>query len=196
MTAGAVLEQVLRDRPFYQSSGGGLTLSGGEPTSQLGFSTALLRLAGEAGLHRAVETCCFAKREDLLGLLPLADLFLIDWKESDPERHRAFTGVPNDGIRANLRALHDAGARIHLRLPIIPGWNDRPDHFAGIAALAHELPKLEQAEVMPYHPLGTGKPERFGLPPSACADVASPEPATVEGWKTELRRLGVPIKAG
>jgi pyruvate formate lyase activating enzyme len=195
LRADTVLERVLRDEPFFRHSAGGLTLSGGEPTHQLAFSLALLRLAGAAGLHRAVETCAFGEPERILTLLPHTELFLIDWKETDAERHRAYTGVANAGIRANLRVMHDAGARIQLRCPIIPGWNDRPDHFVGIAALARELPRLESVAVMPYHALGTGKAGRFGLPPSPCAGVEAPSEDTVAGWRDALRQLGVPVVA-
>lgn len=195
LSADAVLARILPDRPFHQSSGGGMTLSGGEPTMQPGFALALLRLAGAAGVHRAVETCAVCPPERLDALRPQVELWLVDWKDSDDARHRRATGAGNAGIRANLRRLHDAGARIRLRCPIVPGWNDRADHFAGIAALAAELPRLEGVELLPYHGLGGGKAARFGLPPAPCAGVAAPDAATVAAWQAELRRRGAPLLA-
>jgi pyruvate formate lyase activating enzyme len=97
--------------------------------------------------------------------MPLVDLFLFDFKETDPVRHAEFTGQSNELILKNLRALHDAGARIQLQCPIIPGFNCKDEHFAGIAALAQSLPNLVGVQLLPYHPLGKSKGERFGLPP-------------------------------
>jgi len=158
-----VMGEVLADRAFYGFSGGGLTLSGGEPMLQFDFSEALLRAAKGQGLHCCVETSGFAPRRHFESLLGLVDLFLYDYKETDPERHIEYTGVPNDLILENLRGLHAWGAQIALRCPIIPGLNDHEDHFAGIAALARQMPNLERIELVPYHPLGRGKIERLGM---------------------------------
>jgi pyruvate formate lyase activating enzyme len=187
-----VLREVIRDRVFYETSGGGLTLSGGEPLLQPGFAAELLGGARGQGLHCALETSGFAPWRHLETLLDRVDLFLFDFKETDPERHRQFTGVPNGEILANLRALHDRGARVALRCPIIPGCNDREDHFAGIAALAAELPGLADVELLVYHPLGRAKAARLGLdaPPAA----AVPDRAVLRGWADGLARRGVRVR--
>ncbi len=190
ITAGEALAEVERDRPFYETSSGGLTLSGGEPTLQPEFSRALLTLAGEAGLHRAMETCGFCQWANLEQFLPLVELFLFDYKESDPAKHEEFTGVPRARIVENLGRLHAAGAQVLLRCPIVPGFNDRDDHFAGIAALTRELPGLLGAEIMPYHRLGESKLSRFGLDDSRRPHVTAPEPETVAAWRARLRELG------
>ena len=191
VSVAEVLDEVLRERPFYETSGGGLTLSGGEPTFQLDFSRALLEAARASDLNTCVETCGLADWAKLAAILPLVDLFLFDYKETDPERHREYTGAPIEPILENLRMLHRQGTRVRLRCPIIPGVNDRPDHFAGIAALARELPELEGVELMPYHRLGESKAGRFGIDAAARADSAVPEKATVESWVAELRKEGV-----
>jgi len=188
-----VLDVVLRDRTFYETSGGGLTLSGGEPLMQVDFAEALLRAAKEAGLHCAVETCGHVGFDRFERLLPFVDLFLYDVKETDPARHADFTGASNDAILANLRALHERGASVLVRLPIVPGLNDRPDHFRAIAGLARELPGLLGFEVMPYHRLGTGKRERFGIGEDPLSHVQAPDAETVAGWVRELRELGVHV---
>ncbi len=188
-TVAEVMETVLRDRTFYETSGGGMTLSGGEPLMQINFTEALLRAAAEAGVHRAVETCGYVGWDRFERVLPLVDLFLYDVKETDPVKHVEFTGAPNAGILANLRTLHDRGAAVLVRLPIVPGLNDRPDHFESLAALARELPGLRGFEVMPYHRLGSGKRERFGLEPDGLAHVETPDPETVSGWVQALRGL-------
>jgi pyruvate formate lyase activating enzyme len=166
MTVEEVMKEVRRDRAFYATSGGGLTICGGEPLAQIDFTVALLSAARDEGLHRCVETSGFASWGRFRTMLPLVDLFLFDFKETDPQRHTEFTGQSNEIIVQNLRALHNAGARIQLQCPIVPGYNDREDHFAGIAALARSLPNLAGVQLLPYHPLGKSKLERFGLCPA------------------------------
>ena len=195
-TVGAVLDEVLRDLPFYQNSGGGITLSGGEPLRQPAFTAALLGAAKAAGLHTAVETCGEAPFATFRRLLPLVDLWLYDYKETDPARHREFTGVDNARILGNLRRLHAAGGRVRLRCALVPGLNARAEHFAGIAAIARELPQLEGVELMPYHRLGEGKADRFGGGKTGRLELEAPDTATVQAWRRDLRARGVPLLGG
>jgi pyruvate formate lyase activating enzyme len=190
ITVGEALDEVLRDEPFYQTSGGGMTLSGGEPLYQIEFSEALLDAAKQAGLHCCVETSGCAPYERLR---PSTDLFLYDIKESDPERHRQYTGAGVEQILDNLRILHARGARLRLRCPIVPGYNDRPDHFEGIAALARSLPGLDGVEVMPYHSFGDSKLDRMGLSAEGRAQSRIPEAPEIAGWVKCLRDLGAPV---
>ncbi|MBI2504922.1 MAG: glycyl-radical enzyme activating protein [Candidatus Latescibacteria bacterium] len=193
VSVAEVLELVRRDQPFYQTSGGGLTLSGGEPTLQFGFVRALLQAARAEGLHCCVETCGFGPAAHFAELLPLVDLFLFDLKETDEERHRAFTGVLRGPILENLRLLHDRGGRVRLRLPLVPGYNARPEHFAAVAELARSLPGLEGVELMPYHRLGTGKLERLGLEAKDRLEIEVPDEAVVEAWVAAFAALGVQV---
>lgn len=158
-----IISEVVRDKPFYESSGGGLTLSGGEPLLQMGFAKALLEAAGRNGVHRCVETCGAVPLSEFKDVISYVDLFLFDIKDMNNTRHIDHTGAPNTQILANLRYLHDDGAKIRLRLPLIPGFNDHSDHFDGVAALVSTLPNLCGVEVMPYHKLGLDKDRRFGL---------------------------------
>lgn len=192
-TVGEVIDEVLRDRPFYETSGGGMTLSGGEPLAQVEFSEALLIEAKREGLHCVVETCGLAGFDRFERIRPHVDLFLFDVKETDPARHREFTGADNGPILENLRRLHDAGSAILLRLPLVPGFNDREDHFEAVGRLASELPRLEGVEVLPYHPLGEGKRERMGMPPARRTPGATPEKAEIQRWIRALRDAGAPV---
>ena len=162
MNAEEIVQAVLRDKAFYDNSGGGMTLSGGEPLLTPDITLEVLRLAKEKGLHNCIETCGYAAWEDIEALLPYVDLFLWDFKESDDARHIEYTGVSNKRILENLRRLNDAGAKIILRCPIIPGCNDRKDHLLAIAALAEELDGVQRVDVEPYHPLGQSKSEGIG----------------------------------
>jgi pyruvate formate lyase activating enzyme len=192
-TASEVFEEVLRDKPFYETSGGGMTLSGGEPTQQIDFAAALLESARAAGLHCCVETCGFTDFARLRRLMGLVDLFLYDLKETDPELHRRFTGVPNERILENLRALHAANARIRLRLPLIPGCNARQQHFEQVAQLARELPRLEGIELMFYHPLGESKARRLGLAREPHIQPATPDEDMKTEWIATFAKLGVNV---
>jgi pyruvate formate lyase activating enzyme len=192
-TVAEVLDEVRRDLPFYETSGGGMTVSGGEPTLQIDFAEALLRAAREEGLHRCVETCGAAPSGHVERLLPLVDLFLFDLKETDGQRHRQFTGAGLGRILENLRLLHDRGARVLLRLPLVPGLNARDDHFVAVAELVRQLPRLEGVEIMPYHRLGTSKLGRLGLDPPQPLDLQPPDATTLAAWIDRFTALGVTV---
>ena len=194
MTAEAVMAEVLRDRAFYETSGGGLTLSGGEIFAQFDFAYALLKLAKENGLHTCVETCGFTETEKILALAPLVDLFLYDWKVTDPALHKQYTGADNGKILENLQALNERGAAVVLRCPIIPDVNDHDGHFAGIAALANSLPCITAVEIEPYHALGTEKAERLG---ERMRRFSAPSAEQVGTWMKLIRQKTViPVRRG
>ena len=192
-SADEIMREVLKDKSYYNNSGGGLTLSGGEPLMQSAFAQALLRAAKAAKLHTCVETSGFVAWSCLERIRKLTDLFLYDIKETDRARHVEFTGGPNARILANLRHLHARGANIILRLPIIPGYNDRADHFDGIAAICRELTGIQGVEIMPYHLLGEGKLGRFNLDKTRRANTISPKRETIENWIKELRQRGINV---
>ena len=193
MTVQEVIEEVLKDQPFYETSGGGMTLSGGEPLFQIDFTVALLQAARRARLHCCMETCGSADFEALRRTIPLVDLFLYDVKDTDERRHAANTGAGVRRILDNLRRLHEAGARIRLRLPLVPGCNDAEDNFRGIAGLVSQLPGLEGVEVMPYHDLGTSKRDRLGLPRPPGARIGMADRPQISTWLARLEQLGVPV---
>ena len=186
-TPEAIMAVVLRDRDYYKSSGGGVTFSGGEPLAQPEYLEALLCAAKAEGLHCTVETSGYAPWSAFTPLLPLVDYWLYDFKETDPELHVKFTGVRNPLIIENLQQLHDQGATILLRCPMIPQHNARKAHLDGIAALAKRLPKLQGVELLPYYDLWRGKLKRFGLT-TELPDSIKPPPADVfKSWNDYLR---------
>ncbi len=161
-TAGEIMAAVVRDRPFY-GQGGGLTLTGGEPTLQPDFCEALLRLAWHAGVSTAIETCGHALWPVFERLLPFLDTVLYDIKHIDRDRHRQFTGVDNGLILENLRRIVAAGATVRVRVPLIPGFNADPDAIAAIAAFVVALPDAVQGvDLLPYHSMGRTKYAALG----------------------------------
>ena len=183
VSANEVTAEVLKDKPFYKNSGGGVTLSGGEPLAQYDFSLELLKKAKENGIHTAIETCGYAEKSKILEIAKYVDLFLFDCKETDPELHKEYTGFDNKIILENLKALSDAGSKIILRCPIIPGFNDRAEHFKGISEIAGKLSGIEHIEVEPFHPLGESKYSALG---KEVADIPVPSGKTVDKWIKQI----------
>ncbi|MDD3154398.1 MAG: glycyl-radical enzyme activating protein [Victivallaceae bacterium] len=181
MSVEAVMQVVREDRIFYQTSGGGLTVSGGEPMAQFDFLLELLQCASEEGIPTCLETSGYAPRKCYREILPFVHTFLWDFKLADPMLHRQWTGVDNALILENLRDLDAQGARIVLCCPIIPGVNDCDRHFAEISELANTLGNLEKIKVEPYHPLGLDKCERLGIAPQF-ARTEIPRSAAVTAW--------------
>lgn len=180
-----VMKEVLSDAPFYASSGGGITLSGGEPLMQAAFALALLKSAKEQGLHTAVETCGFASADCVKSVAVWTDLFLFDYKETQKEKHLAYTSADRRVILENLALLNDLEKDIVLRCPIVPGYNDRVDHFEGIAALANAFTNILHVEVEPYHPLGEGKYQALGRKATA---IDAPGEKEVWSWMDFIQR--------
>ncbi|MDD4869271.1 MAG: glycyl-radical enzyme activating protein [Kiritimatiellae bacterium] len=192
MTVDAVMSEILADRAFYQN-GGGITLSGGEPLAQIDFTFALLQTAKKEGLNCCLETCGFASWDCFTRVLPLVDMFLYDYKVTNPEDHKRYTGQSNETILRNLRNLYDHQAKIRLQCPVIPGMNDTEEHLAGITALAKSMPLLEGVSILPYHPLGTSKLERFGWSPRVAIPVENNIRQTAEKWSGQLHQLGIRV---
>lgn len=193
VNAAEVLEVVLRDEAYYASSGGGITLSGGEPLMQPEFAKLLLMEAKARGLQTVVETSGYALWGAIRPLVPLVDLWLFDYKETNRRLHEKFVGKPNELIVSNLRRLHDAGAKILMRCPMIPQHNARQEHLDGIVALVRSLPKLQGVELLPYYDLWRSKLVRFGLSSELPETVKPPDSDTMNSWTTYLRRHGVRV---
>ncbi len=152
-----VIDEVLKDKIFYDNSDGGITLSGGEPLFQFEFSMDILKKARENGLNTAIETCGFATEEKIKEISKYVDLFLFDYKETYSVLIRLFMGVDNTDILKNLALLNKMGKNIILRCPIIPGLNAREDHFKGICDTANKFEHILHIELEPYHSLGENK---------------------------------------
>lgn len=161
-TVDDVIDEVMKDKIFYDNSGGGITLSGGEPMQQFKFAYELLKRAKEKGLHTCMETCGYANSENYNEIAKYVDIFNFDYKETNPVLHKKYTGVSNELIIKNLHILDDLGAKISLGCPIIPTLNDRDDHFEGIAKTANSLKNVLEINVVPYHPLAVRKYANLG----------------------------------
>ena len=195
MTVADVMEQVTADAGYYDLSGGGLTLSGGEPLHQPDFAAALLREAHAAGIHTCLDTSGHAPRRVLERVIGDVDLVLYDYKATGSAAHRKLTGVGSERIAENLAWLDDHGARIVLRCPLVPGVNDSPEHLAAIAALARRYSHIEAIDVLPYHALGRDKAERIGME-NPLSGLPSAGDAELARWIEELHRLGCDARRG
>ena len=188
-TVDELAKEIRIDLPYYViGEGGGITFTGGEPMLQVEFIEACIDRF--PGVHMCMETSGFAPSEAFLQILPKIDLFLFDYKLTDIAKHEYYCGTGNELILQNLELLHEHGADIVLRLPIIPTVNDDEGHFRAVASLICRYPRILYAEIMPFHSLGEGKLERFGLNPRM-HQYPVPTSQEVESWRTRLKALGV-----
>lgn len=162
-TVAEMIAEVEKDRPYYYRSGGGMTLSGGECLCQPEFSRDLLRAAKERGINTAIESMACADYEKIRQLLPYLDLYLMDIKHTNPEKHKEFTGRSNELMMENARRVALSGqTRLIIRVPVIPSFNDTVEEIRGIAEFADTLPGVEELHLLPYHRLGQDKYEGLG----------------------------------
>lgn len=156
VTVREVMEDVVKDVPYYRRSGGGVTLSGGEALAQPDFSYALLHESHEAGFNTAMETTGFADYEVIRPFFDVCDLFLMDIKHINSEKHRLFTTQPNERILENAEKIARNAKRLVIRVPVIPTFNDTPEEIGAIADFAAKLP-VDELHLLPYHRLGYDK---------------------------------------
>ncbi len=159
-----VMAEISKDTEFYAQSGGGITLSGGEPLMQYDFSLEILKEAKAAGLHTAVETSGYCHKE-LNEISNYVDIWLYDIKLFSESKHIQYTGVSNKIILKNLYFLDSIGAKIILRCPIIPDINNTKEHFDRISVFANKLNNVVAIHFEPYHPLGIDKAINLGRTP-------------------------------
>lgn len=183
VTAGEVLQEVLRDRPYYRRSGGGMTLSGGESLWQPDFAEALLTLCHESGVNTAIETTGFAEPAVIERLLPHLDLVLMDIKHMDSRKHEEFTTRPNELILKNAKLIAEKAKKLIIRVPTIPGFNDTEAEIGAIAAFAASLPRVTEIHLLPYHRMGRDKYDGLGRP-YLMGDI---EPPTAQHMERLLR---------
>ena len=158
-----IMEVVRKDAAFYRRSGGGITLSGGEPLSQAEFTLQLLSRCHQENIHTAIETCGMVTRNTLENIIPVIDLFLFDIKHMNALKHQEFTGVSNKEIIENLTWLCNHKANVILRLPMIPELNMELEDWKGLARLIDEM-GIREVNLMPFHQLGKDKYSHLGKP--------------------------------
>ncbi len=161
-TVAEVLAEIERDAPFFRRTGGGVTLSGGEPLQQIDFATALLRATRERGIHTTLETSGYAPWAAVMQVVPHVDQFLFDVKLSEGRSHKRLTGVDNEGILQNLAMLSRIHDDVIVRYPLIPGYNDRESQVTAMAHAVQALGRVRRVELLPYHRYGEHKYEMLG----------------------------------
>jgi pyruvate formate lyase activating enzyme len=199
LEAAALMAELERDRPFFDESGGGVTFTGGEPLAQGAFLLEALSLCRDEGIRAAVDTSGYAAEELLLEAAALGPIFLYDIKLMDDARHRAATGVSNEPILRNLRALSRSGADLRIRLPLVPGVNDLPGDLEAIAdflaAEAGGRASPWPVHILPYHGSARGKYGMRGLP-YALEGLAAPDGAGLERAASIFAARGIRATIG
>ena len=193
MSASEVFDEVIKDKIFYDTSGGGITITGGEPSYQAAFTLELLRLSKDAGISLAVETCGIGMRDFYKQVADLGTTFLYDIKCIDSVLHRKLTGADNTHIMSNIHYLMNRGADIIIRLPLIPNCNDSDEDIAELSEFLNKNKgRYRYAEIMPYHTLGIGKSERIGVIAPYIHDNATD--AEVSRWCSLFTSHGTDVR--
>jgi pyruvate formate lyase activating enzyme len=193
MDVNEVVAEVIRDRDFYETSGGGVTVSGGEALVQDDFVLSVLREFKEEGLHTALDTTGYATWEKLEKLLPFVDLVLFDVKHLDPAEHKRATGVGNRVILENLERVAESRA-VWLRMPVIPGFNDSEDHARRIGVLGKKI-RAERISLLPYHDGGSKKSGQVGKE-YKFPQGGAPDDCRMERLKEIIAAEGVDVSVG
>ena len=193
MTASEVFDEVMKDKIFYDTSGGGITVTGGEPSYQADFTLELLSLAKEARISFAIETCGTGSREFYEKAADLGTTFLYDIKSINPPLHRRLTGSDNSHIISNLLYLMERGADIIIRLPLIPDCNDSDEDISLLSTFLNENKgRYRYAEIMPYHTLGNSKYEKTGIVASYIRENSNKD--EISRWCSLFESHGINIR--
>ncbi|HCV28582.1 MAG TPA: glycyl-radical enzyme activating protein [Dehalococcoidia bacterium] len=192
MSVDEVMEAVRADAGFYDESGGGVTLSGGEPLLQAEFAIALLRACHTAGIHTAVDTCGQLQWSTLEAALPFTEMFLYDLKDMSSENHRANTGVLNDRIIDNLKRLSGTGVPIEIRIVIIPGVNDSDDQIEGAGRFIGGLDNITGVRLLAYHRMAGSKYDALDMK-NTLPDVEPPDELRLMAIGKQLEAQGLTV---
>ena len=192
VTAEEVVEEVIKDMPFYRRSGGGITLSGGEPLMQADFASKILRLCKERNISTAIEISGFADKNDFTKVLRYTDFIYYDLKHMDSKKHKAGVGVGNEMILENLNRI-PMNMTVIVRVPIVPGYNDSRKNILDTAEFVEKLNKVKKIELLPYNKLGVSKYERLGkkylLP-----NIELPSHEEMSRLKNVVETCGIPCE--
>ncbi len=191
MTVDEVISIVEEDKIFYETSGGGMTISGGEPAMQSEFTLALLKKAKEATISTAVDTCGFAKQEIYESFLPYTDIFLFDLKHMTSEGHLKCTGQDNALILSNLKFLAASNAKIEIRIPLVPGYNMDETTLQAMADFLADI-KPTKIKLLAYHSYARSKYIALGLT-DTMPDVERPNQTQLERAAEFFQKRGLNI---
>jgi pyruvate formate lyase activating enzyme len=195
VTVDEVLKEVLKDRSFYTGSSGGVTVSGGEPLRQPEFVKVLFRKCKEEGIDTCLDTCGYASSEALRDVLQYTDNVLFDLKHMDTDRHREFTGVDNEPIKANAGIVSESKANVLFRIPLIDGVNSEKENIRKTAEFIESLGEGNKVELLPYHRLGIGKYKMLGREYPG-KDFEMPDEETIEELKEIFEHYGIQCSVG
>ena len=202
VTPEEIVEDVVKYKAFMDASGGGITVSGGEPLLQMPFVTELFKLCKENGIHTTIDTSggCFANKpeflEELDELLKYTDLILLDIKHIDSKRHVKLTGKPNEHILEFARYLSDKKVPVWIRHVLVPTINDQDEYLEQLGDFIGTLENVEKVEILPYHQLGVYKWEALGYK-YPLSEISSPSDESVEhAYKMLTRNLKKPVSQG
>ena len=192
-----ILDVLEKEKIFLNQSKGGVTFSGGEPMLQFEFLQEILKVCKTNGYHTAVDTSGYSSAQKFLAILPYTDLFLFDLKHMDEAKHIEFTGVSNRLIFDNYQMLLESGKDIMVRVPVIPGYNDDPDHLDRLKQFlsATKTASLKKISLLPYHKIGSTKYKRFNLP-YIMKNVEPPDKEKMQKLKEFFSDTGVKVKIG
>lgn len=193
-TPQGLFENVKKDLDFYEESGGGVTVSGGEPLLNHQFLVEFFKLCKNAGIHIAIETAGNVPWENFLDILPTTDLFFYDIKHIDEDVHQFWTGVGNKTILRNLERLSKENKDIIVRIPVVPGVNDTTAVMLSIFSFVKGL-HLREVELLPYHRLGLGKYRGLGRP-YKMASIESLELSDLDVFVQSGQEMGLNVRAG
>jgi pyruvate formate lyase activating enzyme len=194
-TVEEVMQEVRKDRIFYERSGGGVTFSGGEPLHQPEFLDALLSACRREGLSTVVDTSGQAPFDVLDSLRDRIDLFLYDLKHMDPDKHREVTGADNALILENLRRLSETDSRIRIRIPLVTGVNDDEAHTERVGEFLVSLPGISDISLLPYHSMGSQKHQNMNMT-YLDSDATPPSGTVVSRTKELLEARGFQVRIG
>lgn len=195
VTVEEVLLEISQDRSFYRRSGGGVTLSGGEALCQPDFGSALLLGLKENGYHTAMESMGCAPFSTIERYLPNLDLYLMDIKHMNPQKHKEFTGKSNELMLENAKKIAASNTELIIRVPVIPGFNDTPEEIRDIARYASTLKGVEQLHLLPYHRLGQDKYQGLGRE-YLMGDVVPPTNEKMQQLLAEVTKTGLKGQIG
>ena len=181
MSADEVYEEVKKDKIFYETSGGGVTISGGEPLYQPEFTSKILQKCRENGIHTAIETSGFASEKSLLLVIEYCDFVLFDIKATDEKLHKQYTGVSLEPILRNLSIINERGVPFLIRAPIIPTLNDTKEHFVQLKKLRDSMKNCQGIQLMPYHRTGVYKYDLLDRT-YACKGIKEPSVEELKSW--------------
>jgi pyruvate formate lyase activating enzyme len=196
-SADDILEILEKEKIFISESKGGVTFSGGEPLLQTGFLLEALKKCKDAGYHTTVDTSGYSQAENYKSIMPYTNLFLFDIKHLDDSKHILYTGVSNSLILSNLHLILNSGRDFMIRVPVIPGFNDDPEHLEMLKSflLKSRCNNLRKLNLLPYHKIGSAKYRKFSIP-YRMNSVEPPSRSRMNELKEYFAETGIKVKIG